>query len=81
LESHLSIRDSVAQIAKRQEEMLAALQQKATSRPHGHGFLSNPNVNAANSSFTTVSGNEINSFVNNTVTNTNSGNMRTFNYL
>lgn len=84
LESNLSIRDSVAQIAKRQEEMLDALKRNGyESGPRGsdrHGFLAHSNIHAANSTFTSIAGNVNNSSVNNTISNTNSGNVSTVNY-
>jgi len=84
LHSDISIRDSVAQIAKRQEEMFEVLQRRkslgSTDPARRYGIFSNSNVNAANSNFNTISGDHNTSAVHTTITNTNSGNVSMMNY-
>lgn len=83
LQSDISIRDSVEKIAQRQEEILNALHEKTSGDgdpPRRPGILGNSTVNAAGSTFTTVSGNYTTSAVHSSISNTNSGNVSTQNY-
>jgi hypothetical protein len=76
----IGIRASVAQFARRQEDMFDVLQQQDGPTNHRHGMLSNSNVNAANSHFTGISGDQNTSAVHNTIINTHSGGVVTISY-